>query len=91
MLLELVLVATVLTLVGVAIYQTDHRAKAGTLAQTGVTPSSPNGLATSAAAVSVHAAATDAALSTAADSAVDTVAQTDTDAANLEGSSNASF
>ena len=92
MLFELLLVAVVLTLVGLAIYQTNHRAKPGSMAaQTGATPSTATGLAASAAAVSEQAAATDVSLSAAADNSANNVTQTDTDASNLEGSSNASF
>ncbi len=92
MLFELLLVAVVLTLVGLAIYQTNHRSKPGTTAtQTGVQPSSTTGLAASAAAISEQAAATDVSLSAAADNSANNVTQTDTDANNLEGSSNANF
>jgi hypothetical protein len=91
MLLELVLVAAVLTLVGLAIYQTDHRPKSVAASQTGATPSSATGLAASAAAISEQASATDVSLSAQADSSISDVTQTDTDAASLEGSSNASF
>lgn len=91
MLLELVLVAAVLVLAGLAIYQADHRPKSVAASQTGATPSTATGLAVSAAAVSEQAAATDISLSAAANNSANDVTQTDTDAANLEGSSNATF
>lgn len=91
MVLELVLVAAVLVLAGLAIYQADHRPKSVASSQNGATPSSATGLAASATAVSEQAAATDASISATADSSANNITDTDTAAANLEGSSNASF
>ena len=98
MLLELVLIAAVLTLAGLAIYQADHRASASGSQQpstaavnSGAAPSSSVGLAASAAAVSEQASATDDSLSAAANSSAAQVSQTNTDVTNLGDSSNASF
>jgi hypothetical protein len=91
MLLELVLVAAVLTLAGLAIYQADHRSESTPVASAPSAPSSTTGLAASAADVSEQASATDASLSAAAESSAADVSQSDSDASNLGGSSNASF
>jgi Tfp pilus assembly protein PilX len=91
MVLELLLVVAVLTLAGLAVYQSSHRVKASTASTTGQTPSTSTGIAASAAALSVQAAATDAALSADADNTTATLNQTSTDASNLGASSNASF
>jgi hypothetical protein len=98
MLLELVLVAAVLVLAGLAVYQSSHRAaQSGTqtpssaAVNSGAAPSSAVGLAATAAASSEQDSATDASLSASADSSATDVTQTNTDMTNLGDSSNASF
>jgi hypothetical protein len=91
MLLELVLVAAVVTLAGVAVFQADHRPKTTPIATTQTAPTSPVGLAASAAALSVQAAATDAAISADSDSSTAQLSQSASDVANLGDTSNASF
>ncbi|HUD11135.1 MAG TPA: hypothetical protein VMS08_01890 [Candidatus Saccharimonadia bacterium] len=91
MLLELLLVAAVVTLAGLAVYQADHRPKTTASAAAQTAPSSPAGLAASAAAVSEQSSATDAAISADADSSASQINQTATDVTNLGDSSNASF
>lgn len=91
MLLELILVAAVLGLVGVAIYQVNQHA-----ATTASVVSSPKavpaavGLADSAAAISETSANTDASLSASAETAASQVTDTDVDVTNLGGSASAS-
>lgn len=87
MFLELVLVAAVLALVGVAVYQANNR-NSPTASVVGKTaaPNSTEGLAASAAAVAVQDSAADASLSASADATAGEVTQADTDAANLGGS-----
>jgi hypothetical protein len=89
--LEVLLVAVVLTLAGLALYQADHRPKGTPVSAAQSTPSTAQGLAASAAAVSVQASASDAALSAAADNSTSVLSQTDTDIDNLGNSSNASY
>ena len=103
LIVELVLVAAVLTLAGLAVFQADHKSKLASVASTsatasnmpvtsvGVTPSTPVGLAASAAAISEQDAATDASLSASADNSATQLTQTDNDVTSLQGSSNANF
>ena len=87
MLLELVLVAAVLGLVGVAVYQANHRSASPTAAVT-ATPAAAGaaGLAAAAAATVVQDSAADVALSTEADATAGEVTDADNDVANLGGS-----
>jgi hypothetical protein len=91
MLLELVLVAAVVTLASVAVYQADHRPKTTPIATTQTSPQSPAGLAASAAALSVQASATDAAISADSDNSAAQLDQSASDVTNLGDASNASF
>jgi hypothetical protein len=86
MLLELVLVAAVLGLVGVAVYQSNHRlAPAASVASQPTTAASAAGLASAAAAIAVQDSAADAALSASADATAGEVTSADDDVANLGG------
>ena len=88
MVLELVLVAVVLGLVGVAVYQVNHRATTPTASVSGKAPAvnSAEGLANSAAAITESSAADDASLSASAESSAGDVTDTDVDITNLGGS-----
>jgi uncharacterized protein (UPF0333 family) len=90
MLLELVLVAAVLALVGLAVYQTGHRS-AKTASTSTSAPNAKQSVANSAAAAAESAANTEASLSAGAEDAAGELAQTDQDVTNLGGSSNAAF
>ena len=85
MLLELVLVAAVLGLVGVAIYQSGHHNTPAALAGAGVLETDAAGLAASAAAAVVQDSTSDAALSESADAAAGEVTSADTDVESLGG------
>jgi len=90
MLLELVLVAAVLGLVGVAVYQANHRpAPAAAVTTVPAAASSEAGLATAAAATVVQDSAADAALSADADATASEVTSADSDVENLGGTLNA--
>ena len=90
MLLELVLVAAVSTLAGLAVYQANHRAKtAEQAAVVSPAPSATETLANKAAAVSLQDSANDASVSATAEASVDEVSATDTDVSNLGSSSDA--
>jgi hypothetical protein len=91
MILELVLVAAVVTLASVAVFQADHRPKTVPIATTQTPPQSPAGLAASAAALSVQASATDASISADSDVSALQLDQNANDVANLGDASNASF
>jgi Tfp pilus assembly protein PilX len=88
MLLELVLVALVLSLVGVALYQSNHQKPkdAATTVQSQLT--TPEATAEAAASLVERDSADDASLSAAVDSSADELSAADADAANLEGSFN---
>ncbi len=84
MVLELVLVAAVVGLVGVAVYQSSHRANPTASVSTKTTASSAAaGAAVTAAAAVVQDSTADAELSTSADATAGEVTASDTDAANL--------
>jgi hypothetical protein len=90
MLLELALVAVVLALAGLAVYQASHRPK--TAATAGVSTPAATGttsLANEAAAASLQDSAADADLSATAESSTDELSATDTDVTNLGDSSDA--
>ena len=90
MLLELVLVAAVLGLVGVALYQSSHRTNpTASVATSQAAPNSAVGLASSAAAITESSSASDAALSATADASADQVTESDVDVSNLGGSTGA--
>src|SRR5690349_259665 len=92
MLLELVLVALVLTLVGVALYQSNHQQPkdAATTIQSQLT--TPEAAADAAAKLVEHDSADDAALSAEVDSSADALTAVDNDVTDLGGSFNeASF
>ena len=92
MLIELLLVAAVLAIAGVAFYQS-HKTASNQSAASVVKPSVVNatvGLADSAAAISETESASDATLSASAEAVSSEVTDTDTDVSNLGGSSNES-
>jgi hypothetical protein len=94
MIFELVLIAAVLVLAGLAVYQAAGRSKTASNASVEApkpTPSSAAGLAASAAATTIQDSAADASLSATAEAATDEVSATDTDISNLGGSSADSF
>ena len=91
MLLELVLVAAVLGLVGLAVYQSNH--KPNPTASVTTQPTIANkaaGVADAAAAITETSAATDASLSASADASASQVTDSDVDVSNLGGSTSAS-
>ncbi len=91
-LLELILVAAVLGLAGLALYQANHRAATKTaMAPTPTPVATAANLAAVAADTALTAAAADATLSTTAESATTTIDQSDTDLTNLGDTSNAAF
>jgi uncharacterized protein HemX len=91
MLLELILVAAVLALVGLAVYQTGHHS-APTASTTTSAPQNQQGVASTAAAAAEAAANTESNLSSSAETAADNeVNAASQDATNLGGSSDASF
>lgn len=92
MLLELVLVAAVLALAGLAVYQANHRASVAS--QTTNPPTAPNstvGLANSAAAIATEGSTSDTAASAGADAMADQASAAESDVNNLGDSANASF
>lgn len=91
MVLEVVLVAAVLGLVGLAVYQANQHAKtAATQSQT-TTPQTAVGLAASAAVIAEEASAADTALAADAESATSELADADADMNNLGSTANESF
>jgi len=90
MLLELVLVAAVLGLVGIAVYQSNHRANStASLTTQPAAANSTVGLANSAATISQDSSSSDAALSASAETSADQVSEPDVDVSNLGGSTSA--
>lgn len=89
MLLELVLVAAVLALAGLAVYQASHRSKQAATAPVATPANNPTSLASEAAAASLQDSAADADLSATAESSADELSATDTDVTNLGSSSDA--
>jgi hypothetical protein len=87
MLLELVLVAAVLALAGLAVYQANHRQQAASNLTETAAPDSAEGLAASAAAIVSDESADDAN----ADILADEITASDADVTTLGGSSNAGF
>ena len=85
MLLELVLVAAVLGLVGVAVYQANHRPAPAASVTTAPAAASTAGLAAAAAATVVQDSAADTALSADADATASEVTSADSDVENLGG------
>jgi hypothetical protein len=90
MLLELVLVAAVLALAGLAVYQANHR-QAADLQNTPSSPTTAVGLAASAAAITEQESGNDVALTAEDEAAVDEMSQADNDVSDLGGTSNESF
>jgi len=92
MVFELVLVAAVLVLVGLAVYQTGHHAKTASVVTSPTPPpNSPQGIANAAGTAALQDSASDASLSASAESATDELSSSDQDVTNLGDSSNASF
>jgi hypothetical protein len=91
MIFELVLIAAVLLLVGLAVYQAAGRNKTAATTSKSAAPSTATGLAAAAADSSLQDSATDASLSATAESATDEVSATDSDVTNLGGSSANAF
>ena len=89
MLLELVLVAAVLGLVGVAVYQSNHHSNSTASLSNQPAANSTVGLANSAAAISENSSSADAVLSATAEASADQVSESDVDVSNLGGSSSA--
>jgi len=90
MLLELVLVAAVLGLVGVAVYQSSHRnTPTASVAGQQAAPNSTVGLANSAAAITQSESNSDSVLSASADASASQVTESDVDVSNLGGSTSA--
>lgn len=96
MLLELVLVAAVLALAGLAVYQANHRATSSvatveTKQPAAAAPNSTEGLAQSASSIAETDATTDSATSAGADAMADELTSTSDDVTTLGDTSNASF
>lgn len=89
MLLELVLVAAVLGLVGVAVYQSSHHGTTASITSKPTAVTSAASLADSAAVITETNANSDATLSASAESSAAAVSDADIDATNLGGSSSA--
>ena len=89
MLLELALVAVVLALAGLAVYQASHRAKTAATTTASPAANSASNLASETAAASLQDSAADADLSATAESSTDELSATDTDVTNLGSSSDA--
>jgi adenosine/AMP kinase len=83
MLLELVLVALVLGLIGLAVYQFNQNQKTASVTSSPAVNAGAADLAASAAALVQTEAATDASLNTAADATASEVSASDDDVANL--------
>ena len=92
MLLELVLVAAVLALAGLAVYQANHRAGVASHTSTPApAPNSTEGLANSAAAIATDGSNSDTATSAGADAMADEANSAESDVSNLGDNANASF
>jgi len=92
MLLELVLVAAVLALAGLAVYQANHRASvASQTAKPATAPNSTEGLANTAATIATEGSTSDTATSAGADAMADQASAAESDVNNLGDSANASF
>jgi len=83
MILEIVLVAVVLALAGAAVYQANHHGSTASLTSQSKAPSSVEGLAASAAAVTEQDTTADANISASADAATNEVMGADDDLTNL--------
>jgi pyruvoyl-dependent arginine decarboxylase (PvlArgDC) len=90
MLLELILIAAVLSLVGLAVYQSSHRGSPVAGAVKSVAPASPTaaGLAAEAAKTVEQDSSDEVTLSADAEGSADELDAADTDTSNLEGSFN---
>ncbi len=98
MLLELLLVAAVLALAGVAVYQANHRSQTASNAPqpsstttAAAAPNSADGIASTAASSASQAASTESGISASADSSVNQLSQSSADTTSLGAVSNASF
>ncbi|MDB5178707.1 MAG: hypothetical protein JWN01_650 [Patescibacteria group bacterium] len=91
MLLELVLVAVVLSLVGVAVYQANNKTPNSSVVSRPAAPNSAAGIAASAAATTEKESTTDVSLSAAAETSADELSASDADVSNLGGTADASF
>jgi hypothetical protein len=92
MLLELVLVAAVLALAGLAVYQANHRDNGVATVETKpATSNSTEGLAQSASSIAETDATTDSATSAGADAMADELSATSDDVTTLGDTSNATF
>ena len=94
MLLELILVAAVLALAGLAVYQANHRAGGNVATHTSQPSPAPNsteGLANSAASIATQGSTSDTAASAGADAMADQASAAESDVSNLGDSANASF
>jgi hypothetical protein len=88
MVVELVLVAVVLSLVGVAVYQSSQH-NAPTASQSAAPAANASALADSAASISQSEAAADASIAASAESSADQIKEADVDVTNLGGSTGA--
>jgi Tfp pilus assembly protein PilX len=88
MVIELVLVAVVLGLAGVAVYQSAHHNKTASTTTAPKADNSAAGLASQAADSAVQDSATDASVAATAETSTDELSATDSDVANLGSSSN---
>ena len=91
MLLELILVAVVLGVVGVAVYQAGHHPNVSSDINKPASPSSAEGVAATAAASIQKDSDADVSLSAAAETSADELSELDKDVTNLGGASDASF
>lgn len=91
MVVELLLVAVVLSLVGVAVYQSStHKNPTASKVAAPAAASTAVGLAASAATIGESESASDASIGAAADASADQLKDTDVDVTNLGGSTSAS-
>ena len=90
MVLELLLVAVVLSIVGLAVYQAASHTGTPLLGKA-ATPSTAEGIAATAAATAEKESSADSTISAAADASADAVSQSDQDLSNLGDTANASF
>jgi Tfp pilus assembly protein PilV len=90
MVLELVLVAAVLALAGLAVYQANHQAQTASV-QTKHATSATEDLANSAASIAGADSTSDATVSDGADAMADEITASENDVTTLGGTSNASF
>lgn len=91
MVLELVLVAAVLALIGFAIYQSSQNSKTAKTDTITPAPNSAEGLAASAAKIVEQDAANDSALAAGAEASADELTAADSEVTKLGEASNASF